>query len=75
MFQLADLHKSLFLREECFDFIVAHWKSMESSEDFQHLPKELREEIAHYIEAKAKRKFNQNQAVTEQLYSKVATDK
>lgn len=52
MFQFADTYKSLFLKEECFDFIIDHYHILSETEDYQLLSKELVEEIAEYIDQK-----------------------
>ncbi len=50
------MHQSLFLKEECFDFIVSEWISIQFSEDFQALPFELQKEVKEFMQAKAQRR-------------------
>ena len=56
LFHLANMCGSLFLKEECFDFIVSNWKIVCELEDFNALPEDLKEQVKDYVAlAEAKR--------------------
>jgi len=55
LFHLADSLKSLFLREECFDYIISHYKLLSESEAWKEQPEDLRQEIEQFVEKRSQR--------------------
>jgi len=49
LFQLAETYKCLFLKEECFDFLVLYYKTVKETEEFGQLSPDLQEEITEYV--------------------------
>ncbi len=57
---MSDTFKSLFLKEECFDFIVTHFSYLKDTSEYQSLPSELKAEIFEYITSKQNLQANKN---------------
>lgn len=54
LFQLANTYKSLFLKEECFDYIILYYEKLKETFSFLELPQNLKDEIFLYIQNKQK---------------------
>jgi len=57
LFHLADIFKSLFLKEECFDFIVMNHWALCKMKDYLEMNAELRQEIEDYMIIIKQKKF------------------
>jgi hypothetical protein len=61
---------SLFLKEECFDYLVTNHKYLSATSDYQHMPNELLEELDEYI--KRQQEIKQQKSI---LVKKTEADK
>lgn len=57
LFQLADSHRSLYIKEEAFDFLVVHFDMMSPTQEYQDLPDELKKELSEYMERRKQKKL------------------
>jgi len=49
LFQISDLYKSLFLKEECFDALVTDFRTLSTTPEYEAMSDELKQEVEGYI--------------------------